>query len=356
MSILIIIIVLLTCLSIYAFATRKRINTNVDEQLLHLKQLEDKYVQHNEKLKAKNCGLEQGNLGLYKEKENLELSIESLTKEKEDLNLHISSLLQENKSLETINLTLKDDVTKAKTELETTLSTAKDAAAAQEALTKQAFESYCNHLEEAYKNADEQFEKQYQLSAQRIKEDIAKEQKQLDEITATRAAAQQALLKEKEIQANADNYRLIPKIYDLDDIHKLELIKKDLHNPRILSMLIWQSYWQQLAKIQFPQILQQKTACGIYKITNIQTNECYIGQSVDVYKRWNEHCKCGLGIDTPPGNKLYKAMQEYGLENFTFELLTACPKEELDSKEKYFIELYQAKEFGYNGTAGNKKT
>lgn len=74
----------------------------------------------------------------------------------------------------------------------------------------------------------------------------------------------------------------------------------------------------------------------------------------DIYKRWNDHCKCGLGIDTPPGNKLYKAIQEDGLENFTFELLAECPKDELDSKEKYFIELYQAKEYGYNGTGGNK--
>ena len=353
MSILIILIIFFACLSIYAFVTRKKINLNVEQQLLSLKQLEDSYIQRNEKLIAKNRGLEQGNIGLYKEKENLELSIEKLQKEQENLNTNILDLSQQNQSLEITNSILKEDVAKAKTELETTLSTTKEAAAAQETLTKQAFESYCNHLEEAYKNADEQFEQQYQLSAQRIKEDIAKEQKQLDEITATRAAAQQALLKEKEIQANADNYRLVPKIYDLDDIHKLELIKKDLHNPRILSMLIWQSYWQQLAKIQFPQILQQKTACGIYKITNIQTNECYIGQSVDIYKRWNEHCKCGLGIDTPPGNKLYKAMQKYGLENFTFELLTTCPKEELDSKEKYFIKLYQAKEFGYNGTAGN---
>ena len=93
---------------------------------------------------------------------------------------------------------------------------------------------------------------------------------------------------------------------------------------------------------------------GIYKITNKINKKCYIGQSVDVYKRWNDHCKCGLGIDTPPGNKLYKAMQEYGLDKFTFELLTECNQTELNEKEKYFIELYQADTFGYNSTGGNK--
>ena len=73
----------------------------------------------------------------------------------------------------------------------------------------------------------------------------------------------------------------------------------------------------------------------------------------DIYKRWSQHAKCGLGIDTPPGNKLYQAIQEYGLENFTFEVLTECNSTELDEKEKYFISLYQADTFGYNGTKGN---
>ena len=121
-------------------------------------------------------------------------------------------------------------------------------------------------------------------------------------------------------------------------------------------MLIWQTYWQPLAKVKFPVILKDKTKMGIYKITNSQTGECYIGQAVDIYKRWNQHCKAGLGIDTPPGNKLYKAMQEYGLQNFTFEILLECNRDELNEKEKYFISLYQADTYGYNGNIGvNKK-
>ena len=120
-------------------------------------------------------------------------------------------------------------------------------------------------------------------------------------------------------------------------------------------MLIWQTFWQPLAKQRFPIILQAKTKIGIYKITNIRTEECYIGQSLDIYKRWCQHCKAGLGIDTPVGNKLYKAIQKDGLQNFTFELIIECSKEQLNEKEKYFIELYQSDTYGYNGTGGNKK-
>ena len=177
----------------------------------------------------------------------------------------------------------------------------------------------------------------------------------LNTLKETRKAAYEAILKQKQIKENKDNYRLIPSSFDLDDIKTLNNIKKGLHKPRILSMLIWQTFWQPLAKEKFPIILQDKTKIGIYKITNIQTDQSYIGQSLDIYKRWCQHCKAGLGIDAPVGNKLYKAIQSYGLQNFTFELLCQCPKEQLNEKEKYFIELYQADTYGYNGTGGNKR-
>jgi hypothetical protein len=47
-------------------------------------------------------------------------------------------------------------------------------------------------------------------------------------------------------------------------------------------------------------------------------------------------------------------MQEYGLENFTFEVVEECDSTDLDEKEAYFISLYQADVFGFNSTIGNK--
>ena len=118
-------------------------------------------------------------------------------------------------------------------------------------------------------------------------------------------------------------------------------------------MLIWQTFYQPLAKKKFPIILGKKDVCGIYKITNMKNDMVYIGQGVDIYKRLMQHCKNGLGIDTPQGNKLYAAMLEDGLENFTFELLEECPREELNRKEAYYISLYNSVQYGYNSTKGN---
>lgn len=61
-----------------------------------------------------------------------------------------------------------------------------------------------------------------------------------------------------------------------------------------------------------------------------------------------------LGIDTPVGSKLCAAAQDYGIENFTFEILQECKNFELNEKEKYFIEVYNSNIFGYNGNKGNK--
>ena len=222
--------------------------------------------------------------------------------------------------------------------------------ATNENIAQKAYENYMLVLESYYKEAETIFDSNM-IS---LKTDITKLNQELDKLKATRAAAHEALLKEQEVKENKDNYRLLPSQADLADVRRLEIVKRELNKPRILSMLIWKTYYQPIAQKQFPTILQAKTKIGIYKITNLITDECYIGQAVDIYKRWNDHCKCGLGIDTPPGNKLYKSMQEYGLENFTFELLTECKQNELNEKEKYFIELYQANIYGMNSTGGNR--
>jgi len=321
--------ILFAVLAIYAFISRQKVNIKVKEE---------------------NAVLLEKNQNLSKEYNDLFDKKRYYSSEVTDLQDKYTSLVQSVGYWQNLESESRTKIQAQKEELQNLQSATEAAAAAQTDLTKQAFASYCETLEQAYEQADIEHQNKINI----LETSIKSEQQKLNEITATRAAAQQALLKEQEVKENKDNYRLLPSSSDLEDIIALERVKRNLHKPRILSMLIWQTYWQPIAKNKFPIILQDKTKCGIYKITNLLDNKSYIGQSVDIYKRWNDHCKCGLGIDTPPGNKLYKAIQEDGLENFTFELLTECPKEELDSKEKYFIELYQAKEYGYNGTGGNK--
>ena len=178
---------------------------------------------------------------------------------------------------------------------------------------------------------------------------------ELASIEATRAAAIQAQLKEKEIEEQLSFYCLTVSDNELKDISVLESIKPKLFNPRILSMLIWKTFYQKPMTDLCNQIIGTDVKTGIYKITNQKTKECYIGQAVDLATRWKTHAKCGLGIDTPPGNLLYKSMQDYGIWNFSWEVLEFCPREKLDEKENYYIQLYQSKDYGYNSNKGITK-
>lgn len=214
-----------------------------------------------------------------------------------------------------------------------------------------AFTKYVDGLESEYNKAEENFDTQLK----NIKQVIQEHQEELKKIQKTYAAAIEAQLREAEIQQSLEFFCLHLTPAEQSTIALIEDLKPRLPEPRVLSMLVWQTFYQKKMNALCLNILRKTIpVCGIYKITNRITGLCYIGQSVDIAKRWKDHAKCGLGIDTPTQNKLYQAMLKDGLTNFTFELLEECEKDLLNEKEKFYINLYQACDYGYNSTQGNK--
>ena len=88
----------------------------------------------------------------------------------------------------------------------------------------------------------------------------------------------------------------------------------------------------------------------IYKITNIQNNKVYIGQTIrPVQDRFNRHLNDALHnvIDT----HFARAIRKYGKDNFSWEIIdTANTQEELTIKERYWIQYYNSAKEGYNET------
>lgn len=77
---------------------------------------------------------------------------------------------------------------------------------------------------------------------------------------------------------------------------------------------------------------------GIYKITNKTNNKCYIGQSTNIERRWQEHL-----AKIPTGTEiLYQAFRKYGHTNFTFEVLEECSADLLDQREVYWSIQYNS--------------
>jgi group I intron endonuclease len=81
--------------------------------------------------------------------------------------------------------------------------------------------------------------------------------------------------------------------------------------------------------------------CVIYKITNINTQEIYIGKTkADVTKRWTEHIKTSLNIGTVARSKIHDALFS-NWDNFSFEVLERVEDEtQLSSREKFYISFY----------------
>lgn len=89
-----------------------------------------------------------------------------------------------------------------------------------------------------------------------------------------------------------------------------------------------------------------KKVRGIYKVTNKVNGKVYIGQSVDIGRRWRQHMTAEDDI------YFHKAIQKYGVENFEWEVIEKCKKSELDERESYWIEYYDSFNKGYNCTRG----
>lgn len=268
-------------------------------------------------------------------------------------------LLQLNKELETNKTILDNNIKEKKEQLNDIQNNISKTIDNQKELSQKAFENYCEVLdnqykeyEEEYKTYQENLETSYSNKQLELMRALDETRAELNKIKATRTAAIQAQTREKEIEDKLSFYCLTIAETELRDIAVLESIKPKLVNPRILSMLIWQTYWQKPLNRLIADVVGTGVTSGIYKITNVKTKECYIGQAVNISDRFKQHCKAACGIDTPAGNKLYKAMQEYGIQNFSWEVLEPVPAIQLNEKEAYYINLYDSKNYGYNSVNG----
>lgn len=161
-------------------------------------------------------------------------------------------------------------------------------------------------------------------------------------------ASVEASKRAEEIRSQSDFYKLtIPK-EDLDEIKELREVEKHLRNPEPLNKVIWKCYYEKPTTDLIGRVIGSGTHTGIYKITNLTNQMCYVGQAANLAERWKQHIKRGLGADPVTKNKLYPAMKAIGVENFSFEVIEECERSKLDEREDYWQDFFKAKEFGYS--------
>lgn len=93
--------------------------------------------------------------------------------------------------------------------------------------------------------------------------------------------------------------------------------------------------------------------CGIYMIQNLINGKIYIGQGVDIERRWGHH-KSELRGNYHGNEHLQHAWNKDGEDNFEFTIICECDENQLNTMEEYYIfELMSYDdEVGYNKNYG----
>ena len=187
----------------------------------------------------------------------------------------------------------------------------------------------------------EDFKNKVETERRTILNELNKEKKKQAEII-------EQYRKAEEVKQNQDFYRISISENEKSDIKKLKDLSYSFSKPEILLKLTYETYYKTKMEELFKRVLgENRDAAGIYKITNIENNKVYIGKTTKFIDRFRTHAKRGCGIERITG-LLYDAMFDEGLENFTWEIVMTCSKDELSEKEKEMIDFYKSNEYGYN--------
>ena len=204
-----------------------------------------------------------------------------------------------------------------------------------------------------------QIEKEKQVLYQTFEEEKKRKQNEIDKISielesfrAKQETINQDILRQRELEEKADFYRVCLSNETIMDIIELQIVRQKLKKPEILDKIIYDTYIAKPVLEMIKRVLQNSTCSGIYKITCQETKEIYIGKSTDIKNRWQQHCKTAFNCGTIASSLLHRKMQQYGIENFTFELLETVPKDKLSEREKFYIDFYKTKETGLNERSG----
>lgn len=187
---------------------------------------------------------------------------------------------------------------------------------------------------------------QQQITAKQ--NELSEVDKKLSDLTAKLTSAVEAAKRAEELRVKQDFYRLQLSQADIDEIARLREVTPYLRDSEPLNKVIWKVYYEKPYTDLIGRVVGTGVHTGIYKITNIANQMCYIGQAANIADRWKQHIKRGIGAEAPTRNKLYPAMLELGVENFTFEIVEEVERSKLNEREDYWQEYFHAKDFGYS--------
>lgn len=194
------------------------------------------------------------------------------------------------------------------------------------------------------REAVEEFEREISEKQSQIKQLNVELRFQQDNVDLALAAAQRKM----EMEQQENYYRICITDEDIAEIKRLREVLPYLRDKTPLNKVIYKVYYERPLTDMIGRVVGTGVHTGIYKITNIQNEMCYVGQAANIADRWKQHTKRGVGAEDWTQNKLYPAMYSLGVENFTFEIVEECDRSKLNEREDYWQNYFHAKDFGYS--------
>lgn len=321
-------------------------------------------------LKPKLQKIQESNVALIVQRDNLKVSINTL---QDQANQFQQLIEQRGDILQTLikEIDLKEqELTRTKEHLNDLTEQQKTAAAAiYETARQNAQENYEHEMERLSKNLQQRREdinKTYLSLLEDAKEDFKEQtsklysklgslrqetdelKNQLEDERSKVSAAIEVAKRTQQKEEDDSFYRLKLSLSDQVEIKRLREILPYFRDNLPLNKVIYKCYYEKPYTDLVGRVIGQGQHTGIYKITNIKNQMCYVGQAVNIAERWRQHIKRGTGAEVATRNKLYPAMYEIGPENFTFEILEECTADKLNEREWYWQEFYHAKDWGYS--------
>ena len=110
---------------------------------------------------------------------------------------------------------------------------------------------------------------------------------QLAGLAAKVSAAVAAAKRQEEMETAQDFYRLNLPDIDIEEIVKLREVTVLLRDSEPLNKVIWKVYYEKPYTDLIGRVVGTGVHTGIYKITNIKSQKCYVGQAVEYWPMKN---------------------------------------------------------------------
>lgn len=191
---------------------------------------------------------------------------------------------------------------------------------------------------------NQQEEHSYELKKEKLLAEIEQLQLELNDFKARQDSVNEAILREKELKEKEDFYSIQVSENDQEDIKVLQSMDLKLHNRDVIPKLIWELYIRRPCQEMIKRVTGGRKISGIYKITYKKTGESYIGKTTDFATRWQNHCKTAIGLEGAARATLHNRLGQDGLWNYTFEILEEVDKDNLSSREAFYIDFYGTKQ------------